>query len=355
MALLLVGIDEAGYGPTLGPLCVASCTLRVEPWAEGYPAPDLWDRLSDCVSRRPNDKRGRIAIEDSKKLKLPNDSTRSHPLKHLERGVLTFLASAGHRPRTDAELFARLGATLGSEPWYAGADIALPLGSTAAQLDIAANALAAGLRSVPSAVGEGDTSGSGATPGGVSLVDLRCRVVCESEFNDAVRRWGTKAATTGLAIREHLRHAWTQHARIDGDLAPALRVVCDRQGGRIEYAESLARWVPGSIVKPLEETPARSRYELVTSPDAGVNADGPRRMIVSFQPEAETACMAVALASMTAKLVRELAMARFNRYWQGLLPELKPTAGYALDARRWLSDARPVLNAARRAAITRIA
>lgn len=355
-----MGIDEAGYGPTLGPLCVACCTLRVEPWAEGDPAPDLWRRLDASVSRRPNDKRGRIAIEDSKKLKLPNDSTRSHPLKHLERGVLAFLASANHHPRTDAALLACLGAALSPDPWYAGPDIPLPLGSSAAELDIAANALAAGL--APPAPLEAPTGDASAAPEAISLVDLRCRVVCEAEFNDAVRRWGTKAATTGLALREHLRWAWAEHARVGSPMTAsssagetpsaepaALRVVCDRQGGRIEYAQSLARWVPGSTVNTLEETPARSRYELVSS------SDEPRRMIVSFQPEAESACMPVALASMTAKLVRELAMARFNRYWQGLMPELKPTAGYALDARRWLTDARPVLNAARRAAITRIA
>ena len=33
-----------------------------------------------------------------------------------------------------------------------------------------------------------------------------------------------------------------------------------------------------------------------------------------------------------------LMMMRFNRYWQARVPELKPTAGYVQDARRWLRD-----------------
>jgi ribonuclease HII len=68
-----------------------------------------------------------------------------------------------------------------------------------------------------------------------------------------------------------------------------------------------------------------------------------RRMGVAFLTEGENAHLPVALASMTAKLTRELLMRRFNAYWSerhralgGV--ELRPTAGYALDARRWLRD-----------------
>ena len=53
------------------------------------------------------------------------------------------------------------------------------------------------------------------------------------------------------------------------------------------------------------------------------------------------------------KLVRELAMARFNRYWAGRVPELRPTAGYVQDARRWLGDVRGVLTPAERELVVR--
>ncbi|MCH9058086.1 MAG: hypothetical protein IIB55_05605 [Planctomycetes bacterium] len=77
--------------------------------------------------------------------------------------------------------------------------------------------------------------------------------------------------------------------------------------------------------------------------------------VVSFMPEAESKHLPVALASMVAKLVRELTMARFNRYWCRRVPELKPTAGYVLDARRWLAEMDDVVTPTERAAMVRLA
>lgn len=87
----------------------------------------------------------------------------------------------------------------------------------------------------------------------------------------------------------------------------------------------------GFEIETLEETERCSRYRVG------------ERVTVLFMPEAEEAHLPVALASMTAKLVRELAMMRFNRYWCARMPELKPTAGYVQDARRWLGDLEGVL------------
>jgi hypothetical protein len=51
----------------------------------------------------------------------------------------------------------------------------------------------------------------------------------------------------------------------------------------------------------------------------------------------------IALASMTAKYVRELMMERFNAFWLALQPALRPTAGYYNDAQRFLTDIAPLL------------
>jgi hypothetical protein len=59
---------------------------------------------------------------------------------------------------------------------------------------------------------------------------------------------------------------------------------------------------------------------------------------VEFREQAERACLPVALASMTAKLVRELMMERFNAFFHAHQPEVKPTAGYVQDARRFLAE-----------------
>jgi hypothetical protein len=48
--------------------------------------------------------------------------------------------------------------------------------------------------------------------------------------------------------------------------------------------------------------------------------------------------MPTALASMTAKYLRELSMKAFNEFWRAHIPELKPTAGYYRDAWRFKKE-----------------
>ena len=60
--MIVAGIDEAGYGPLLGPLVVSAALFRV-PSDDDL---DLWDALSPVVSRAPVD--GAVPVNDSKKL-----------------------------------------------------------------------------------------------------------------------------------------------------------------------------------------------------------------------------------------------------------------------------------------------
>ena len=48
--------------------------------------------------------------------------------------------------------------------------------------------------------------------------------------------------------------------------------------------------------------------------------------------------MPAALASMTAKYLRELTMMAFNEFWQRHIPGLRSTAGYPTDAHRFLGQ-----------------
>ncbi|MHC5213685.1 MAG: hypothetical protein ACYSOO_03740, partial [Planctomycetota bacterium] len=61
---LLVGIDEAGYGPLLGPLVVSAVALEVP---EGLLRADLWEVLAKAVSAQKRGLAGRLLIADSKK------------------------------------------------------------------------------------------------------------------------------------------------------------------------------------------------------------------------------------------------------------------------------------------------
>ena len=62
-------------------------------------------------------------------------------------------------------------------------------------------------------------------------------------------------------------------------------------------------------------------------------------MSLEFRARGEEASFPTALASCLAKYAREVTMGAFNRYFEKRDPELRPTAGYTTDGRRWLKDA----------------
>jgi len=319
MSLLYCGIDEAGYGPMLGPLCVAAAAFAIDDWTPGEPAPDLWSLLDGAVCHSIKGAGKRIPIADSKKLKLANGGTRD-PLTHLERGVLASLSAWDDVPEHDGALFDHLGTQLGPEPWYEVGNTDLPRSTTGGGIRIDGNMLRR----------------AGATAG-VRLVGLWCIALCEQDYNALIREHGTKAATTALASRRLIGRV------LEHGYPGAVRIVCDRQGGRQHYARSISGIAGRGDAKTLDEHERLSRYAL------------DERTTVSFMPEAEDHHLPVALASMTAKLVRELSMARFNQYWGQRIPGLRGTAGYTTDARRWLTDAKPSLDAETRAKLVRLA
>lgn len=308
---LYAGIDEAGYGPRLGPLCVGLTLFDLPARsANESDAPiDLWRLLKGAVCRdHAASKRGRLAVADSKELKGVGGAS-VDPLFHLERGVLAFESLASDQPAAanEVELLTRLGTRVpGSLEWYAG-DSALPRGASAEQLRILIAQL------------QGAAAAAGVRP---RLV--RCVAVDESTFNERYHHLQNKASVSFGVVGGMLRRLW--------ETTPAgstLLVAVDRQGGRAFYGPLLSQAI-GAKADIVEESDQLSVYE--------VRAD--RTMRIEFRVEAEAQHLPVALASMTAKFVRELLMGRFNRYWSGRINGLKPTAGYGTDAGRWLRDVR---------------
>ena len=89
-----VGLDEAGYGPNLGPLVLSSSACHVPADAPAC----LWECLAAAVRKAEHPDDGRLLIDDSKKV---NEGKAG--LARLEAGVLGALAqtprAARHRPR----------------------------------------------------------------------------------------------------------------------------------------------------------------------------------------------------------------------------------------------------------------
>ena len=90
----LIGTDEAGYGPNLGPLVVSASVWHVP--QTDLEQVDLYDQLAPVVTR--NRTADRLAIADSKRLFRPGRP--GHPgagLEPLERGVLSGADRGGGR------------------------------------------------------------------------------------------------------------------------------------------------------------------------------------------------------------------------------------------------------------------
>lgn len=326
--LLYIGIDEAGYGPMLGPLCVGVAALRIDAWEPTEPAPNVWKLLRTAVCRKPGDTKRRLAVADSKKLCKPMAHGPGR-LAEAERSVLAFVdARTGSTPTTDAALFECLAVGPCALGWYGGQPLACPAHADAAEAGIAANTLRR-------AMGRA----------GVACELLRVARTDEARFNAQLTGGRSKANTTLAAIAEHapailelIERTQHEHGGVH------TRIVLDRQGGRTRYSDALAH-VFGLPVRTLAEAPEASTYEFEGLPNARVRV----------QAKAEDDHLPVALASMQAKLVRELAMERFNAYWRQRRPDVKPTAGYTTDARRWLSDMGEAITTAERRAMIRLA
>ncbi|MBG81630.1 MAG: hypothetical protein CMJ39_13110 [Phycisphaerae bacterium] len=313
---IYAGIDEAGYGPMLGPLCVASSVFILEEPPEDGVAPDLWDDLSRVVSRNLRDAKHRITIADSKKLKGAR-SGQSHPLRHLERGVLACFAAMN----TDShvldelnqnELLGSFGVQVPDRPWYSDSGL-FPLAADLDKLRIDSSRLR---RSMNEA--------------GIQIESMNCSALGAGDFNRHVNKTHNKSSINIWLVFQQVEAIWSRFP----DARP--RIVVDRQGGRSAYRKELQIAWPEASIKIIAESAEFSRYE--------VNLPGRGQLVIIFTIQAESHHMPVALASMTAKYVRELMMSRLNRYFISQQPGLRETAGYVEDARRYLADIDTLLN-----------
>ncbi len=308
----LVGIDEAGYGPHLGPLVVGSAALAFE--GDAAPEADLWGALRHHVRRKVNGSTRRVVICDSKDA-FTATTGRDAALAVLERTVLAFLGATGPRPRTMAELLAVVGvapdvgpAALPA-PWQVPDDLRLPLAATPADVMSGTDLLGKALGRIQ------------AKP-----VRLLANAAPAARLNRLMAAGRNKAAALFALTAETLASVRRAAA------GEPVHVTMDQHGGRRYYHDLLAGIFPMEQVETVEETPQGSRYlVLPADPDAG-----PLHLLV--RPRCETCSLVTALASMAAKYLRELHMAQLNAYFATRVPDLKPTAGYGPDALRFVRD-----------------
>ncbi|MFO0979620.1 MAG: hypothetical protein U0996_24685 [Planctomycetaceae bacterium] len=295
---LIIGTDEAGYGPNLGPLIVTATAWECDAATE--PA-ELWEKLSDVVSNQPVRDGKRLYIADSKAVYSSGDS-----LEDLEVPVLAFLRLLNLSPESLDGLGNQLaGSSFLShylaEPWNEQPGLALPLASSSDHITEWTDQLRQATEEQ-----------------GIQLRGIRSGIIFPAEFNRRVALTDSKGSVLSsqtLTLVRSFRDSFS-----DG---PCF-VVCDKHGGRNRYDELIGDHFDDQFVFRLEESRERSRYRMGD-------------MEFCFRTRAEE-LMPVALASMVAKYLRETFMMQFNRWWEQHIPGLRHTQGYPVDAKRFRED-----------------
>jgi len=306
-----IATDEAGYGPKLGPLVIAATLWQPVSGAPRRPPAELFQSL---LSGFELDSGKQLLFADSKKL-FHQGSEKS--LRCLEYPLLAAL-----RQKRSAEVPADLRSLcrvlapndvplLEAQPWYLQAEQPFPLD-------------ARGPAEAPDQWSRIDAWMARAE---VRLNRIATRVIDVPQFNEGCARCGNKAT---LLSETTIRLVADTLERLDHQ--GQVEIGCDRHGGRAKYGAILQHIFPEASLSILGENAQQSRYEL---------RRGGLTMRWSFTVGGD-AFVPTALASIAAKYLRERLMNDWNAYWQKACGGgLRPTAGYPLDAARFLRDIEP--------------
>lgn len=276
--MIVIGADENGLGPILGPLVITAVSLEVESYG-----------------RAKLVRTGRaLGVDDSK-------STAGFGKMASAESLALAVASAalGGRVPTDAdELLSAIGleehvvlqrsCPTSTRPQCWAEAIALPCFGG----DLAA----------------GEKMLSGLSRRGVRLLRVRSALACTRRLNDALAE-GISRVELDLHMMERLvldaRHA----------LGAEIEAVCGMVGGIRDYPARM-RHLAAHEMTVLPAKRGELSYEF-----KGVGR-------VSFEIDADARHLHVALASMVGKYVRELWMERQNRFYKGHDETLEAVSGY---------------------------
>ena len=319
---LVLGVDEAGYGPNLGPLVVAVSAWAVDSRLEVLDGLEPFAPEFKAASWTPRS--AFVPFGDSKKIYQSGKG-----LAGLNFALRFFESIFEGKPPQKRPWF-ELGqlaqedlSRVESHPWYRCKNPVKGLGR-ANQVDENSEASCRFAREKLLKLG-------------VRLIGFRLRVLDEAYFNECVDRLGNKSDVLGHIS---LELAWKVLGEcMDFHSFKGIEIYCDRQGGRKKYAGLLSQTYERShresqvpFCSVVGESPKTSLYSMR---HAGIATS------IRFQVHGDS-LFPPAAASMVAKWARESLMERFNGYWREVVgPGLKPTAGYAVDAARFARDIEP--------------
>ena len=279
----LIGVDENGLGPRLGPLVVTAVTVEA---ADEKAAKVALGRPGRSFATR---------INDSKKLV----SYKERALGEAWARVLG--AAVGLPTTTPAKLV--FGLSLEPETWLRApcptkGDHAEQCFSVAGEAFEAEDSL---LQQVRSDLGRLEKRG-------LSVVGVRVSLVCTQRLNEAASKGTTRFQVDLHAMERLVLHA-REHTKED------VLAVCGKVGGYDRYADAFGP-LSGRLHAVVCEGRKRSEYAL---PGLGR---------IAFVRDADAAHLVVCLASLVGKYVRDLLTARVVRHHKRTLPHLPMVSGY---------------------------
>ena len=299
--VVLAGIDEAGYGPILGPLVVSACVFQTP---ENLLKADLWQLLNKSIAKQRKNLVGRLLITDSKKA-----FTRSSGPKHLKRATFAGIKILGSEPGNLNDMLTFLCPDcikrLSDYPWYGDIDKAA-FDTDHADIKIASEVFKNDLKS-----------------NGMRLLSLQSHCLDVAHYNSLVEKMNNKASVLFSTSAALIKSIW------DSSKDNNIQIIVDRQGGRSHYRKKLQTMFGGLEMSIISETDSCSSYEL---------KDRVKKMRIHFVTKGDQKFLPVSLASMVSKYIREMLIGQINLYWQGHHAELKPTAGYWKDGLRFIAD-----------------
>jgi ribonuclease HII len=285
----VIGIDEAGYGPLLGPLVVTAVSIEC---TKTYSPEEIWEAI------------GRDwGIADSKMVL-------SH--RNMARGELTtmaLLACLGIAAETRQELFRSVVVDLpllGEENPEGSPDLPAYCERSWHTRACLPDSAALPRWGLPALAERVEDLRSRLAQVGVRLRGAEAALLCPGRFNRAIDRGLNKAEINWQLFAHLLRRARPWLA--SEGLAP-----CGKLGGRSRYGALLADLGISSVI---EESRARSAYFV-----EGLGQ-------VEFLRSAEAAHPPVAMASMIGKLLREHVLDQWHGALVQHLPDLDTCSGY---------------------------
>ncbi|WP_298867459.1 hypothetical protein [uncultured Gimesia sp.] len=299
---LLIGMDEAGYGPNLGPLVITASLWKVPGDPREF---DFWQALQSVVSqKKPSKSSGLLHVADSKEV-----HSSSAGLAPLEKSTLPFLQLFHGEPKLESleSLWQLLIASpehldaIHKQPWNCKDEFTIPTA-------VESETVQASQRDLKQAL----------DAAGIELLAFCSEIVLPERFNNLCAEYGTKGVMLTRLCMQLLTRVWDRTS-----IEPTL-IIGDKHGGRNRYDEYLDEILDGEMIFRVEESTAKSIYKVGNTE-------------VRFQTKAESH-FPVAVSSMVCKYTREVMMERFNQFWSQHVPDLKPTKGYPVDARRFKDE-----------------